>query len=99
MVRFTLRLAGLIAVLICSGPMGAAAADLPGDPGSDERRHWCAAQLASCTETAKKPGFLGGPLNFCTEASGAKDCVSICEIKYGVASACLTAAGTAANPK
>ena len=86
----------LLAAVVLSG---AAYAGSPGEPGSGTRQRWCAAQLAACDATAKKPGFLGGPLNYCAEASDAKTCVSICEIKWGTTSACLTAADPKPSPQ
>ena len=86
--RVSSYLATVAAILILAGAAGAIAGDLPGDPGSDARRRWCAAQLASCLELTKRPGFLGGPRNFCNEQSGG-DCVSACQQMYGGESGCL----------
>lgn len=83
--RLVTALLGLVVFLL---PATAGAGE-PGPPGSEARRQWCAAQYQACIATAKRPGYLGGPRQFCQEDQATDDCVSFCETNWGETSRCL----------
>lgn len=67
-----------------------ASAVLAGTPGSTERGQWCEAERARCAAVSKQPGFLGGALNYCNTPSDGPECVSVCDLRFGKKSPCMT---------
>jgi hypothetical protein len=60
-----------------------------GKPSTDARRAWCEARFATCVKMTKRPGFLGGALNYCG-GTAKPACADICERRWGKSSDCLT---------
>jgi len=89
MKRTNSRLATALFGLIVFSLPTTARADDSGPPGSKARRQWCATQYQACIATAKRPGYLGGPRQFCQEDQAADDCTSFCETNWSETSRCL----------
>jgi hypothetical protein len=74
----------LLATRVVAGP------ESRGEPGSAERRAWCAQAMEDCLAPARNPGYLGGPAEYCDGQAKAGDCLSVCALRFGPQSDCMT---------
>jgi hypothetical protein len=81
---------GAVALAILFAGRDVAHAGTVGSPGSEARRAWCESKLTACRKTARQPGFLGGPRNYCNNETDKPDCIGVCELAWGKASSCMT---------